>query len=109
MVWLGTDWDVEIKKGIERNREEARNRRVSDHDQPIFLGKTATNFISIYPWFHDGGQIRVLPFKMICSACLVTSDCAEILHEWDAWNGGIPACLNFNIRQLVWVYSSFNQ
>jgi len=32
MVWLGTDWDVEIKKGIERNREEARNRRVSDHD-----------------------------------------------------------------------------
>jgi MATE family multidrug resistance protein len=28
MVWLGTDWDVEIKKGIERNREEARNRRV---------------------------------------------------------------------------------
>ena len=32
MVWLGTDWDVEIKKGIERNREEARNRRVSDHN-----------------------------------------------------------------------------
>ena len=32
MVWLGTDWDVEIKKGIERNREEARNRPVSDHD-----------------------------------------------------------------------------
>ena len=32
MVWLGTDWDAEIKKGVERNREEARNRRVSDHD-----------------------------------------------------------------------------
>jgi MATE family multidrug resistance protein len=32
MVWLGTDWDAEITKGIERNREEARNRRVSDHD-----------------------------------------------------------------------------
>jgi hypothetical protein len=27
MVWLGTDWEVEIKKGIERNREEARNHR----------------------------------------------------------------------------------
>lgn len=35
MVWLGTDWDLEIKKGIERNREEAKNRRVavtSDHE-----------------------------------------------------------------------------
>ena len=35
MVWLGTDWDLEVKKGIERNREEAENRRAaitSDHD-----------------------------------------------------------------------------
>jgi MATE family multidrug resistance protein len=32
MVWIGTDWDAEIKKGIERNCEEARNRRVSDRD-----------------------------------------------------------------------------
>jgi multidrug resistance protein, MATE family len=29
VVWLGTDWDLEIKKGIERNREEAKNRRVA--------------------------------------------------------------------------------
>jgi MATE family multidrug resistance protein len=29
MVWLGTDWDLEIKKGIERNRETGQNRRVA--------------------------------------------------------------------------------
>ncbi|KAJ3512451.1 hypothetical protein NLJ89_g3512 [Agrocybe chaxingu] len=26
VVWLGTDWDLEVKKGIERNREEAKRR-----------------------------------------------------------------------------------
>ena len=26
IVWLGTDWELEIKKGIERNREEAKLR-----------------------------------------------------------------------------------
>ena len=25
-VWFGTDWDNEIRKGIERNREEAKRR-----------------------------------------------------------------------------------
>lgn len=36
VVWLGTDWDLEIKKGIERNREEAKNQDMaaatSNHD-----------------------------------------------------------------------------
>jgi len=27
VVWLGTDWDLEIKKSIERNREEGERRR----------------------------------------------------------------------------------
>jgi MATE family multidrug resistance protein len=27
VVWLGTDWDLEIKKSIERNREEGQRRR----------------------------------------------------------------------------------
>jgi multidrug resistance protein, MATE family len=26
VVWLGTDWDFEVMKGIERNREEAKTR-----------------------------------------------------------------------------------
>ncbi|KAJ3492562.1 hypothetical protein NLJ89_g11210 [Agrocybe chaxingu] len=26
VVWLGTDWELEVKKGIERNREEAKRR-----------------------------------------------------------------------------------
>ena len=26
VVWLGTDWDREIQKGIERNREQAKIR-----------------------------------------------------------------------------------
>lgn len=25
-VWLGTDWEKEVKKGVERNREEAKRR-----------------------------------------------------------------------------------
>lgn len=35
VVWLGTDWDLEVKKGIERNREEAKSRMAlinSDYD-----------------------------------------------------------------------------
>ena len=26
VVWLGTDWDKEIERGIERNRREAKQR-----------------------------------------------------------------------------------
>jgi len=36
VVWLGTDWELEIKKGIERNRDEAKNQdtraTTSNHD-----------------------------------------------------------------------------
>ncbi|KAI0343818.1 MATE efflux family protein [Trametopsis cervina] len=31
VVWLGTDWDSEIEKGIERNREEAKRRLTYDN------------------------------------------------------------------------------
>ncbi|TFK69093.1 MOP flippase [Pluteus cervinus] len=30
VVWLGTDWDAEIQKGIERNREEAKRQALHD-------------------------------------------------------------------------------
>jgi multidrug resistance protein, MATE family len=26
VVWLGTDWDREVEKGIERNQEEAKRQ-----------------------------------------------------------------------------------
>ena len=26
VVWLGTDWDLEVKKGIMRNAQEAKRR-----------------------------------------------------------------------------------
>ena len=28
VVWLGTDWEKEVQKGIERNKEEASRRRL---------------------------------------------------------------------------------
>lgn len=31
-VWLGTDWEKEIMKGIERNREEAKHRLIHNID-----------------------------------------------------------------------------
>ena len=30
VVWLGTDWDREIQYSIERNREEAKRRRLHE-------------------------------------------------------------------------------
>lgn len=30
VVWLGTDWDKEIQHSIERNREEAKRRRLHE-------------------------------------------------------------------------------
>lgn len=27
VVWLGTDWDLEVNKGVARNREEARRQQ----------------------------------------------------------------------------------
>lgn len=30
VVWLGTDWEKEIQQSVERNREEAKRRRVHE-------------------------------------------------------------------------------
>ncbi|PCH39961.1 MATE efflux protein [Wolfiporia cocos MD-104 SS10] len=30
VVWLGTDWDKEVQRGVERNREEAKRRRMHE-------------------------------------------------------------------------------
>ena len=30
VVWLGTDWDKEIQYSIERNRDEAKRRRLHE-------------------------------------------------------------------------------
>jgi multidrug resistance protein, MATE family len=29
VVWLGTDWDLEVEKGMERNRAEALRQQTS--------------------------------------------------------------------------------
>ena len=34
-VWLGTDWDKEIQKGIKRNQEEAKRRSMHNHDASV--------------------------------------------------------------------------
>ena len=31
VVWLGTDWDKEVERGIERNRYEAKRRAEIEH------------------------------------------------------------------------------
>jgi multidrug resistance protein, MATE family len=32
VVWFGTDWDKEIQKGVERNREQAKIRSLHRQD-----------------------------------------------------------------------------
>ncbi len=28
VVWLGTDWDLEVQRGVDRNQEEAKQRSI---------------------------------------------------------------------------------
>ena len=30
VVWLGTDWEKEVRRGIERNQEEAKRRQMHE-------------------------------------------------------------------------------
>jgi multidrug resistance protein, MATE family len=34
-VWLGTDWDKEVEKGIARNKEETKRRMLHDRGTDI--------------------------------------------------------------------------
>ena len=34
VVWLGTDWDKEVQRGIDRNRAEAKRRQLHEHRVP---------------------------------------------------------------------------
>ncbi|KAI0771107.1 MATE efflux family protein [Trametes elegans] len=34
VVWLGTDWDREVRRGIERNLAEAKRRHMHEHHEP---------------------------------------------------------------------------
>lgn len=33
VVWLGTDWEREVQRGIDRNKEEAKRRRLHTREQ----------------------------------------------------------------------------
>ncbi|OSX60072.1 hypothetical protein POSPLADRAFT_1048493 [Postia placenta MAD-698-R-SB12] len=69
VVWLGTDWDKEVQRSIDRNKEEAKRRRMHEgleYDDWITTGASSLLTLVLYitvhwqQWYHLARRVYVM-------------------------------------------------